>query len=72
MEKNKIEIHFFFVVFRVSTGPATENSKDLKVSDLLTSEHSWYIKRIEEELPLLSSQIMALRPSLLDTEDTFI
>lgn len=53
-------------------GPAIEDSKDLRVADFLTSEQTWNIKRIEEELPLLSSQIMALRPSLLVVEDAYI
>ena len=53
-------------------GPTTKDNKDLRVADFLTIDHTWNTIRIEEKLPLLSTQILALRPSLLESEDAYI
>lgn len=54
-------------------GPITEKEQDLMVSDILTREsREWNQEKIENLLPELSSHILALRPSVLGSHDSFI
>ncbi|XP_018474082.1 uncharacterized protein LOC108845359 [Raphanus sativus] len=53
-------------------GPFTEDSGDLRVSDLLTDDMRWNIKRVEEILPELSSLILSLQPSQSGAEDSYV
>ena len=53
-------------------GPVKDDVKDLRVSDLLTTDLTWNTKRIEEILPQFSTKILALRPSQQGAEDVYI
>ncbi|XP_022557398.2 uncharacterized protein LOC111205592 [Brassica napus] len=53
-------------------GPITEDARDLRVSDLLTYDLKWNVKRIKELLPELAATIQRLQPSQMGVEDAFI
>lgn len=54
-------------------GPVLLQDQDLMVSDLLSREtREWNKARIEHLLPELTSHILSLKPSLLDTHDSYI
>ena len=54
-------------------GPVREEESDLYVSDLLLRDkESWNIARIEELLPTLKNEIMAIRPSITGQQDSYI
>lgn len=54
-------------------GPVFQIDQDLMVSDLLTREtKEWNVARINSLMPELTSHILTLKPSLLDSHDSFV
>lgn len=54
-------------------GPVREQDQDLLVSDLLSREtKEWNREKVENLLPELASHILALRPSKLGAQDSFV